>query len=480
MAQTIFHENNRDLIAFDENQRFLGMFEPGVYRGFDSASFVGTTLTLAHTLTGVEKTNLAANGKSNKTGIVLTNQGSLIHEDASVDVTVAYNGAGGDERIDLIVADHEYQDSPGGLDAGWVVIQGTVGAGAPALTDVNNQVIIGRVTVPAGAANHDNTIFTREAPAALGQGASKISSSIGNILFSLSSDFQTWDLNLSEVVKEITSFDGETTPGIYLKTSATVSTNAPVDMTGSVPTQQGILIVFGKTASNLIQLWIDGNNNAYWRVNHATTWSAWKTFQSNVDTAAINASIAANTSAIGLNTTQLATVKNDFTIASAQQEAIAPADFPSYYAGTESVNFCELQSPGRNTRVFNIQNNLGSNDELYIARIDVAGSGVAYQPGDEIIIIFNDANMGTPDVGIVQAHQSSIALTSIEDFETNHGQMNILLNDTDINTSLEFTGDTKMVKTELNSASKNRLIAILRYTGDEWIVTKIDTFNSLG
>lgn len=143
-----------------------GIIPYGVIYGFDGdMTTPGMNLTLKHTLSGMEQVNDALTLEQN-IGVLLTKQGVMVQEDADIVLPIGTETTG-EDRIDLIICEHDYQQVIGGTVAIYSVIQGTPAPSpvAPALTAPNKQVIVGTLYVPAGTtdltADPDNTIFTK-------------------------------------------------------------------------------------------------------------------------------------------------------------------------------------------------------------------------------------------------------------------------------------------------------------------------------
>lgn len=161
MAEKRFHNKKRAVASFDENERFNGVLQPGRYRGYDTFIPSGLTFTLAHDNTGIEKT-LIDLSLTDKTGILYTTQGGLIHEDEAVGApfVVGTNALNAFTRIDLIIYEHEYLDSPGGQAGIYSILQGPNGGPVePTLSAPEKQIIVGRLEIPASATNLNNANY---------------------------------------------------------------------------------------------------------------------------------------------------------------------------------------------------------------------------------------------------------------------------------------------------------------------------------
>ncbi len=154
MAQ-IRYNNWQDFRYSDVNNRKdLGTVPDGRWRGFDyDGTSAGTALILSHLVTGYSETAEDATAHSNL-GMVKTKQGVLVVEDAAVHIALTDNSGGVDTRIDLVVLQHTYVATPGGVAAGYSVLLGTVGSGVPpAIPFPLTTIVLGTITWPAGGTN---------------------------------------------------------------------------------------------------------------------------------------------------------------------------------------------------------------------------------------------------------------------------------------------------------------------------------------
>ena len=142
MTQIRYHNYLRPLESLPENYRLLGSLWPGRYCGWDSFVFVGTTGTVSHSSSGVKKTNLVPTTQDGPMGLVVTNQGVHVFEDANDStVVVDFNTGNAFERIDLLILTHEHTEVGGGTSAVYSVIKGALGG--PVEPSISN-VIPGR------------------------------------------------------------------------------------------------------------------------------------------------------------------------------------------------------------------------------------------------------------------------------------------------------------------------------------------------
>lgn len=156
MAQERYHNYNRPLASWDENRRFAGILYPGRYYGFDTFNDTAALVfELQHTAASGYRHVDISEAYEDYFGAWVTTQGVVIKETASITgLTVVTNAANAFERIDLVVGTHQWDASAGGSAAAYSIIQGPNGGPTePALTNPEKQVIIGRLHIPASAAN---------------------------------------------------------------------------------------------------------------------------------------------------------------------------------------------------------------------------------------------------------------------------------------------------------------------------------------
>lgn len=154
MSQTRSLNYNRGVTSFDENKRFAAILPTGRYRGFDTFNDTAAlTFELQHTAIDGFKYVDESEAYGNYSGVYKTPQGVIISEDAAITGLVCgTNAANAFERIDIVVATHEWNNTPGGDAATYSVIQGANGGPViPAMTNPEKQTIIGYVYIPASA-----------------------------------------------------------------------------------------------------------------------------------------------------------------------------------------------------------------------------------------------------------------------------------------------------------------------------------------
>jgi hypothetical protein len=162
MAQRPFWRWKDDDLTVDINAWPMGMWEKGLYRGYDQISSSGMVLSLGHAATGYTRYSIlmAAVGPY---GIVITPQGTLVQDDTQIDLTLSAGNVT-HPRIDLIVAQHQYSKVVGGLPMVYLVYPGTPAATPVAPTGsvvAATDIVLGQLYVPAGATDISQCTFTK-------------------------------------------------------------------------------------------------------------------------------------------------------------------------------------------------------------------------------------------------------------------------------------------------------------------------------
>lgn len=161
MAQKQFTTYQVDITSFELREAILGIVRPGRYSGYDTIVADGTPdgtiyLKLQHSSEGVKKLPKGSSTLSNPIGVVVTTQGSIIHEDQEIDIDIPDNSGGANYRWYVIYLEHDYVEVQGANNATYGVIVGTSGSGIPALTEDYHRVPIGYIRVEAGGTSISN------------------------------------------------------------------------------------------------------------------------------------------------------------------------------------------------------------------------------------------------------------------------------------------------------------------------------------
>ena len=160
MAQTRYIKFRDPITSFEANEKYVGIIEPTVYRGFDGIiSRTGLSLTIGHTATG-EIFTTKEGDLTNRRGVWVTKQGMVVKEDEAITVSITSN-PNSFERWDLLVAEHAYDElTVGGLPATYLVLAGGNKAD-PVLTNAKYQTVIGRIKVPASSTTSASVTYER-------------------------------------------------------------------------------------------------------------------------------------------------------------------------------------------------------------------------------------------------------------------------------------------------------------------------------
>lgn len=165
MAQRRFH-NYQDAVESSRLQeRFAQMFPPGRYGGFNTFNPSAGTLNfgIQHTTNPAKKTVVNPGSPSiiSDLGLLVTNQGTFIEEDAEITgLSVASNAANAFTRYDILYVEHEHVNVVGGQAATYGVVTGTAGWTLPALPDPTLQTAIGIIQIHANEATLDNAFYS--------------------------------------------------------------------------------------------------------------------------------------------------------------------------------------------------------------------------------------------------------------------------------------------------------------------------------
>ncbi len=158
MSQKIYHNYQDAMTSDDFNYAVLGLMPPGRYCGFDTISSSGLNFSILHTTTGQVVTKFDGSA-SNQKGILLTKQGMVVQEDATLTGLVCISNSGLGNRIDAVVMVHAKVNTPGGAAATYKVIQGTPTMGVPALDSPNTEILIGTISIPANATDLSAAVY---------------------------------------------------------------------------------------------------------------------------------------------------------------------------------------------------------------------------------------------------------------------------------------------------------------------------------
>ena len=283
MSQIRYHNYNRPLVSFDETRRTIGLAIPGVYCGWDRVSLIAANnVTIAHDLTGVFATEQDNSTQDGPMGLCITNHGAEIYETAPVVLNVSYNAGNSFIRVDWVVMSHNYLGTIGGTPASYSVVQGPNGANfaePSALPNPATQTLIGKIYIPASAANLTNIAYIKsQSPKLGGYGFNKSSET----------DIQNWG-NGESIINDLNLV---TKTGAFSLFSSTINTPVAARLFN---------VIILKKGNGVTQLASDQGNGKVYSRNSAdagTTWGPWQNLNNAdvvVDFTPINTKIGSQT-----------------------------------------------------------------------------------------------------------------------------------------------------------------------------------------
>lgn len=152
MAQRRFWQWQDDDLTIDIDRWLTGIMGNGTYCGFDFVPTADLNLQLVHTATGFQYRQKDLT-MSNNIGMLITQQGVMIQEDAAIILPILPN-TDTHARIDIIIVSHFYDDSVvNGVQAEYSVITGTPSSSpvAPSVPDPTTDMIIATLFMPGNA-----------------------------------------------------------------------------------------------------------------------------------------------------------------------------------------------------------------------------------------------------------------------------------------------------------------------------------------
>jgi len=164
MTQVRYTTFKANVDSYTNLQRFLGILQPGRYRGYDVLADIATwNFNIDHTITHIVKSTSATPPVTgNNMSMLYTPQGIVVEEDAKITGLVATAADGTNDRIDLVVCDHEYLASTGGQLATYSLIDGTPASSPvpPSLANPEKQTIVGELRTIGGSSSLSTAIWT--------------------------------------------------------------------------------------------------------------------------------------------------------------------------------------------------------------------------------------------------------------------------------------------------------------------------------
>ena len=154
MTQVRYFDYSTPQTGWTDAQQFLGVLQPGRYKGFDAITAVnGTTISVTHSNSRALISPNIAQANSNNTGVWLTNQGVVIKEDATISGlsnASMDNTGGANKRIFAVYGQHQYAALPGGTVASYGIKAGGTDGSYPVLDIPKTQVPLLYIHIPAG------------------------------------------------------------------------------------------------------------------------------------------------------------------------------------------------------------------------------------------------------------------------------------------------------------------------------------------
>lgn len=253
MAQTRYVNYNKALTSFEQNQALSPYNQPGIVCGFDTMEIVsGKNLKFKHDLSGALLSNVDNTALSERLGVVKAKNGTLVQEDAPITVSVDYNPEA-TQRVDLLIMTHSWINSAGGATATYSIIKGSTTGEAPNVSNPITQVAIGKITVPAGATDHLNTVWMRNNPT-IGGLIPFLANNIG--------DAKPWP-----TIEFFNDFNKMTDFGVFF-ISGTPS-NKPV------PSSDNYILIVFKNGTDVTQLAIVPVTGKVYCRGYSTSWGPW-------------------------------------------------------------------------------------------------------------------------------------------------------------------------------------------------------------
>ena len=147
MAQKIFTPFGALVTSYELGEVYTGVFEPGVYRGFDSLSVESETeeqitVNIGHSKTGIHKVLPNNQYDTEPTGVLFMKNGMLVHDTNPVQITVSKADS---LRADAIIGHIEYIEN---LDTPGVYFEYGVeeGVGLDYVSNDPKKMVIGFIT----------------------------------------------------------------------------------------------------------------------------------------------------------------------------------------------------------------------------------------------------------------------------------------------------------------------------------------------
>ena len=153
MSQRQFITYQSEILSFEAMEAFMGILNPGRYSGYSvieangSPAMGNIPLRILHT-GGIQKRPKNVDGLATSIGVMVTTQGTIIHEDQPVTITILDNAGGAGTKFCIVYMEHSYRDGvPGDNPAIYGVINGVQGGGIPSMIAAYKRSIVGIVEI---------------------------------------------------------------------------------------------------------------------------------------------------------------------------------------------------------------------------------------------------------------------------------------------------------------------------------------------
>lgn len=161
MAQQRLRDFQSPLGSFLHNLVNLGVHRPGRFCGFDTILQTGQLqFSLTHVASGINTADGAGNPYG-PLGVMMSNQGEMLLEDAPINgLTIDTNAGNNLQRIDLIVLNHQYIQLANPAQAVYTVVKGPLNASIPPALNAF-QTLVGTLVISPQASLITQAVYTK-------------------------------------------------------------------------------------------------------------------------------------------------------------------------------------------------------------------------------------------------------------------------------------------------------------------------------
>lgn len=161
MAKKMFLTYKAPVDSFPINESRMGLFKKGRYNGFDTMTTKGALdINIGHS--GMYRKTNTNNGFAPAFGAIIFGTGIIIHEDSPIDLTVESNSGNNHLRVDIIIAQNNYDNVVGGTPVTYSIIKGPMGGGNVKWSPAPNQVVIGRIYIEPNGFNYNQIRYEKD------------------------------------------------------------------------------------------------------------------------------------------------------------------------------------------------------------------------------------------------------------------------------------------------------------------------------